>query len=131
MAILELQTLTDGTPHYTFRTQLEGTDYQFTFRFGTRRGVWVFDLATVDGDDIVVGQVVTIGRDLLKRSASAFKPPGLLWAWNISRQESGGAFELPGLTDLGPDGRCRLYYTESTTAAENAELGEVNPLTDE
>lgn len=122
MAILELSTINDGTPHYVFRTQLEGTDYQFTFRFGERRGGWVFDMATLDGVDIVVGQLVIIGADLLRRAAMPEKPLGILWAWNVVTPDEGFR-ELPGLYDLGPGGRCRLFYTESTTAAENAAAG--------
>lgn len=125
MAILELQTLTDGTPHYTMRAQLEGVDYQFTFRFGERRNLWVFDLATLEGVEIVRGQVVTVMRDLLQHIAGDDRPPGMLWAMNVvtPTDASGGDFALPGRFDLGPGGRCRLYYTESTTPAENAAAG--------
>lgn len=127
MAILEIPTRTDGLPHYTQRTALEGVDYLFTFRYGQRRGGWVFDMATLDGVRIVTGRLVTCGgQDLLARSAVAEKPPGILWAFNVQEPPTGagGSFALPGLYDLGgPDGRCRLFYTESTTAEENAEAG--------
>lgn len=122
MAVLEIPTINDGTPHYVTRTQLEGVDYQFTFRFGERRGAWVFDMATLDGVEIVTGQLVTIATDLLRRSAVPEKPLGVLWAWNVTTPTEGFR-ELPGLYDLGPGGRCRLYYTESTTAAENEAAG--------
>lgn len=127
MAILELSTRTDGLPHYTMRTALEGVDYVFTFRFGQRRGGWVFDMATLDGVAIVTGQLVTCGfQDLLRRSAVPEKPPGVLWATNVQTPPAGagGDFALPGLYDLGgPDGRARIFYTESTTAAENEAAG--------
>jgi hypothetical protein len=124
MAILEIPTRTDGTPHYTQRTALEGVDYLFTFRFGERRG-WVFDLATLDGVRVLSGQLVTCGAtDMLRRAAMPERPPGVLWAFNVQTPEEGGPFALPGLYDLGgPDGRCRLFYTESTTEDENAEAG--------
>lgn len=125
MAILELATLNDGTPSYTLRTQLEGVDYLFNFRFGERRGGWVFDLATIDGDAILTGQLVTCARDWLRRVNGAIRPPGVLWAFNVQPPDTvgGGPFALPGLYDLGAGGRSRLYYTESTTAAENAAAG--------
>ncbi|MES2384537.1 MAG: hypothetical protein V4593_08305 [Pseudomonadota bacterium] len=128
MAILEIPTRTDGVPHYVQRTALEGTDYVFTFRFGERRGGWVFDLATLDGVRIVSGQLVLCGfQDLLRRAAMPERPPGVMWAMNVSEPpagDAGGPFALPGLYDLGgPEGRCRLFYTESTTAAENAAAG--------
>lgn len=122
MAVLEIPTVNDGTPHYVTRTQLEGVDYQFTFRFGERRAAWVFDMSTLDGVAIVTGQLVLIGADLLRRSAVPEKPPGILWAFNVT-EPAEGFRALPGLYDLGPGGRCRLFYTESTTAAENAAAG--------
>lgn len=126
MAILEIPTRNDGTPHYSQRTELEGVDYLFTFRFGERRNAWVLDLATLEGVNILSGQLIMVGgQDLLHRCAMSERPPGVLWAFNISEPEEGGPFVLPGLYDLGPEGRCRLYYTESTTAAENAAAGVV------
>jgi hypothetical protein len=123
MALLEITTRTDGMPHYQQRVALEGVDYLFTFRFGQRRGAWVFDLATLDGIAIVTGQLVLAGgQDLLRRSAVPEKPPGTLFAWNTVAppKDVGGEFALPGLYDLGgPDGRCRLYYLESGTTAED------------
>lgn len=127
MAVLEIPTRTDGTPHYTQRTSLEGVDYLFTFRFGERRQAWSFDLATLDGVNIVSGQLVLCGfQDLLRRAAMPERPPGILWAMNVQEPPpgAGGSFALPGLYDLGgPDGRCRLYYTESTTEQENIDAG--------
>jgi hypothetical protein len=119
MAVLELRTLTTGEPHYQMRVQLEGTDYLLTMRFGERRNAWVMDLETLDGVAILSGQLVTVGRDLLRRCAMAERPPGQLWALNvvIPPASEGGVLALPGLYDLGAGGRARLYYTESTTDA--------------
>lgn len=122
--ILEIPTLTTGEPFYSFRTQLEGGDYEFTFRYGNRRGGWVFDLHTIEGEALLLGQLVTVGRDFLERVANGNKPPGKLSAMNVSDDGTAGAFlELPGLFDLGQGGRARMYYTESTTFAENASEG--------
>jgi hypothetical protein len=111
MALLEIPTRTDGTPHYEQRSKLDGVDYTLTFRFGERRGGWVFDMYTVSGDEIIVGQLVIIGRDLLRRSTSPNKPPGALFALNLQSDDAGRLRELPGLYDLGD--RCRLYYREA------------------
>ncbi len=116
MSLLELQTTFDGTPHYTMRTKLDGIDYEFAFRFGERRGVWVFDLATLDGVSIVSGQLVTVLRDLLRRSGAPEKPPGVLFCMNLQEPDGSdgnpaGPRELPGLYDLGD--RCRMYYREA------------------
>lgn len=130
MAILQLPTVNDGTPHYSFRTQLEGTDYVFDFRYGVRRGCWVFDLSTLDGTEILRGQMVTVLRDLLGRVTGTARPPGQLWVMNVTEPTpaEGGARALPGLLDLGASGRARLYYTESTTADENEASGAEAPL---
>ncbi len=128
MAVLELQTVNDGSPHYSMRTQLEGVDYEFFFRYGERRGGWVFDMFTLDGQEILKGQLVTCMRDFLRRVTIAGRPPGQLWAQNVSEPTEGGVFALPGLFDLGPTGRCRMYYTESTTAEENELAGEEAPF---
>ncbi len=119
MATLELPTLNDGTPSYSFRTKLDGTDYEFTFRFGERRQAWVFDLATTDGIDIIRGQLVTVGTDLLRRVSSGDKPPGMLGCLNLvlPTEAEGGVFALPGLNDLGPEGRTRMYYIEADDLA--------------
>lgn len=129
MAVLEIQTLTSGQPHYQIRVQLEGTDYLLTMRFGERRAAWMFDLETLDGVSVIAGQMVTIGRDLLRRCSSEVRPPGQLWALNVVEPgpAEGGALALPGLYDLGAGARARLYYTESTTAAENEAAG-VGPI---
>lgn len=109
MALLELQPTRDGTPNYDMRTKLDGNEYSFRFRFGERRGGWVFDLYTV-GDEvqIVSGQLVIIGQDLLRRSSVIQKPPGRLFAFCLE-----GTRELPQLFELGPGGRVRLYYQEA------------------
>lgn len=130
MAILQLPTVNDGTPHYSFRTQLEGTDYVFDFRYGARRGCWMFDLSTLDGTEILRGQMVTVLRDLLARATGPDRPLGQLWAMNVKEPTAaeGGARALPGLLDLGASGRCRLYYTTSDTQAENEASGTEAPL---
>jgi hypothetical protein len=120
MAVIAIPTLTDGTPHYSQRVQLEGNDYVFTFRFGERRNAWVFDLATLDGVGILTGQLVTVYNDWLRRASMPERPPGVLWAMNLQRPE-GDPRALPGLYDLGD--RCVMYYTESTTAEDNAADG--------
>jgi hypothetical protein len=125
--IIQIPTTTDGTPFYSFRTQLEGSDYEFTFRYGERRGGWVFDMHTIEGEALLLGQLVTIGRDFLERVTNSNRPPGSLWALNVTvGTEAGARVELPGLFDLGPGGRARMYYTESTTFEENVAAGVVD-----
>jgi hypothetical protein len=113
VAIFEIATLTDGTPHYQTRTNLDGVDYQFTFRFGDRRECWVFDMATLDGEEVISGQTVIGAADLLRRAPPDSRPPGALFALNLQDDGQGHVLELAGLYDLGQDGRMRLYYKEA------------------
>lgn len=113
MSLLELQTRTDGTPHYEMRTKLDGVEYRFVFRFGERRLAWVFDLFSVAEDtEIISGQLVLMSpQNLLRRCTSPLTPPGVLFGFALKAGElTGSALELPGLYELGPGGRCRLYY---------------------
>lgn len=110
MALLEIPLPNDGTPHFELKTKLDGVEYSFRFRYGERRGGWVFDLYTADEVRIISGQLVTIGRDLLRRSVVLQKPPGRLAAICLE-----GTKELPTLNELGDGGRVRLYYREAET----------------
>jgi uncharacterized protein DUF6983 len=116
MSTLELQTRTDGVPHYEMRTKLDGVDYRFVFRFGERRLAWVFDMFTLaEDEEVISGQLVLMTpQNLLRRSTSLLRPPGSLFGFSLKPGElTGSPFELPGLYELGAGGRCRLYYRES------------------
>ena len=114
MATLELPTLTDGTAHYDFRTRLDEADYVFEFRYDERREGWTFSLATLDGESLLRGQLVTVARNFLRRISSPNKPPGVLFAINTAVQDNAASLVArPGLYDLGPEGRCKLYYEEA------------------
>lgn len=106
MAALEIPTLTDGTHFYSQRNVLEGVQYLLTFKFNARRDRWQLTLATLDGVEVVTGQTIVTGVDLLRRSVSPAKPPGTLAALAIQGDQGD-----PRLLDLGD--RVRLYYNEA------------------
>ena len=105
-----LPTTTDGTEAYDVRTQLEGVDYTFQFRFNFRRELWSFTIRALDGTPLLTGQSVHVGIFLNRRAVNG--PPGLLMA--IGETDD---LTPPGLHELGE--RVKLYYL---TKAEVAEL---------
>ena len=114
MAVQIIDTLTDNeTPFYEQRTSLEDKDYLFTFYWNPRRNVWTFDLQTLAGTPIIAGQTIRCDTDLLRRSTSAEKPPGLLTAISYTTNKTS-----PGFVDLG--GRVQLAYFTSDDAVLNA-----------
>lgn len=107
---LVLQTLTDSTEAYDQRTQLEGTEYLFRFRYNLRRELWTFSIEALDGTPILTGQTVVLGVPLNRRAVGG--PPGVFIA--IGETDS---LDPPMLEELGA--RVKLCYL---TAAEVAEL---------
>lgn len=105
-----LPTLTDGTEAYDLRTQLEGTDYIFAFRYNLRRELWSFSIEAPDGTPLLTGQSVHVGITLNRRAVGG--PPGILIA--ISETDD---LASPGLQELGE--RVKLCYL---TAAEVADI---------
>lgn len=103
-------TLTDGTEAYDQRTQLEGVEYLFAFRYNLRRELWTFSIEALDGTPILTGQTVHVGIPLNRRAVGG--PPGMLMA--ISETDD---IESPTLHELGA--RVKLCYL---TADELAEL---------
>jgi hypothetical protein len=107
---LVLPTLTDGTEAYDQRTQLEGVEYLFSFRYNLRRELWTFSIAALDGTPILTGQTVHVGVALNRRAVRG--PPGVFLA--ISETDD---LASPQLHELGE--RVKLCYL---TAAEVAAL---------
>lgn len=107
---LVLPTLTDGTEAYDQRTQLEGIEYLWSFRYNLRRELWTFSLQALSGAPILTGQTVYVGVRLNRRAVGG--PPGVLIA--VSETDD---LDPPMLEELGA--RVKLMYL---TAAEVAAL---------
>jgi hypothetical protein len=95
---------------YDQRTQLDGVEYLFSFRYNLRRELWTFSIDALDGRPILTGQTVHVGIPLGRRAVRG--PPGIFLA--ISETDD---LASPGLGELGA--RVKLCYL---TAAEVAEL---------
>jgi hypothetical protein len=107
---LVLPTLTDGVEAYDQRTQLEGVEYLFAFRYNLRRELWAFSIDALDGRPILTGQSVHVGIPLGRRAVRG--PPGVFVA--VSETDD---LASPTLHELGA--RVKLCYL---TAAEVAAL---------
>jgi len=99
-----------GTPSYTERVTLDGSEYTFRFDWNGREGRWYFDIGDVDENWIVTGLKIVCNWPLTRRQVDPRMPPGDLIAIDFSNL--GG--EPPGLPDLGR--RVLLYYYPVTSA---------------
>lgn len=104
MALEAIRTFED--PFYSMTVSLDGSDYLFEFRYNQRENCWYFDLSLTDGTLLVAGVKVVCSRALLKRFVDTRLPPGTLFAFANTTDDS-----PPGLTDLGEDRRVTLMYS--------------------
>ncbi len=103
-----LDTLTDGTPAYDQRTELDGVEYLLTFRFNSRRDRWSFSITGLDGAPILTGATVSLFIPLNRRAVGG--PPGVF----IALPES-DTTDPPGLLELGT--RVKLLYLSAEDVA--------------
>lgn len=106
MATVTLATVTDGTPDYRFRSELDGVTYTLELHWNARLEAWFLDVGDVDGNVLKHGIRVVVGWPLLFRAVDEDLPPGDLMAIDTSGQDAEAA-----LNDLG--GRVQLVYVEA------------------
>lgn len=94
MAIIELP-LDNKDPSFSFSTELDGSTYNFQFRWQGRIEVWVFDLFDADKNPIQTGNPFITDFEFLKQNVSTSKPPGNFIAINTSVDgENAGRFNI-------------------------------------
>jgi hypothetical protein len=108
MSVLQIDTLTDGSEAYDQRTQLDGVEYLFQFRYNLRRELWSFSIVGLDGTSLLTGQTVHVGIALNRRAVGG--PPGILVA--VSETDD---ISSPTLQELGE--RVKLLYLDATEVA--------------
>jgi len=86
------------TGAFTFSVNLDGIDYQLSFRFNSREGFWYFDLLDVAGEIIRSGIKCVINFPLIRLVRDATRPAGELMCFD-GRTNS----KDPGLNDFGID----------------------------
>jgi len=86
------------TATYIFTIELEGAIYQFRMQFNDRDQSWFFDILDVDGNVIRQGVKVVANWPLLRLVASELRPPGELYAVDLT-----GEARRAGVEDLGSE----------------------------
>jgi hypothetical protein len=107
MAILEIP-LDNSVPAFSFFAPLDGSNFEFVFRWNGRIETWVFDLFDKGGEAVQTGNPLLSSFELLRQNVRTNRPPGLLFA--INYQEEGAN---AGRFDLG--GNVKLLYAETGT----------------
>lgn len=69
MALHDIPCIPNGVPHWTQRTQLDGTEYLLTFDWNQRAGHWSLSIADIDGEALHTGIVLVTGMALLNHNA--------------------------------------------------------------
>ena len=105
MSTIEIPTRRD-LPAYTYRIDLEGVTYTFSFNYNARMGKWLVSVADELGAALVSGVPIIVNWPLFARFSIAGMPPGDIAAYDSSNQS-----EDPGRFDLGA--RVKMVYRES------------------
>lgn len=102
----KIKTLFDGTAHYTFRSNLDGVDYEFRLDWSERESRWYLSLYTAEGS-LLCSQVKILSNWPMLRYYHHREgmPAGELIASNTTLDQT-----PPGLRELGVDKRCTLVY---------------------
>lgn len=106
MATLTMPTRTDGCPHYTFTSELEGASYLFELLWMERPASWFLTIADLDGSPILASRRLVLGAFITRRFKDVRLPPGEFTLLDTTGQDLEA-----GLYDLGS--RVLLLYTEA------------------
>jgi len=103
---LQLKTLSDGTAHYSFKTTLDGSDYQIDLDWNSRESRWYLGLRTAEGDLLCSNIKVVPNWPFFRYyHYREGMPEGELMATTLTADTT-----PPGLYELGVDRRCTLVY---------------------
>lgn len=109
-----IPTLANGVPYYTFRTKLDGRDYNFRFAWNQRMERWFMDIMDTEENPLALGIKIVANQRLLRFYQHDDRlPPGELMAVDLS-----GDGSPPGFYDLGIGKRCELSYFAVTETEE-------------
>jgi hypothetical protein len=111
MAILEIP-LDNSVPSFSFFIPLDGSNFEFIFRWNGRIETWVFDIFDKTGAAVQTGNPLISSFPLLKQNVKTNRPPGILFAINF-KDEGGSA----GRFEIG--GNVKLFYAEVGTDLGN------------
>lgn len=102
MAILEIPIIYDEK-RFEIRTSLDDVEYIFYFYWVSRNERWNLDIKTSDGEDLLLGIVLNVDREILRQFTIDGLPTGKLVLF-----DTGLTHTECGEDDLG--NRCKLIY---------------------
>jgi len=106
-----IPTISDGTPYYTQRTNLDGVDYQLDFQWSTREERWYLSIRDTLGSLLAGPSKLVVNWPVFhRRTQREGMPAGEIWCMTL-----GSDLTPPGLTDLGAGLRCELTYFPAGT----------------
>lgn len=108
MALLRIPT--SAYPLTTQQSELDGTTYNFRFRWSDRGGCWHMDMRTLDDEPIVLSARLITGFALLRRVLRPGRPPGELFMMDLT-----GRGEEPNFEEFGS--RFVLMYLDAAELA--------------
>ena len=97
--------LTSDNPFFAFSIRLTGIQYTFHVRWNDRAGRWFFDLHTGSDTPLISSVPMLIERNLIGRFVQVGLPPGMLFVWDNTQQDS-----QPGRNAWGASHT--FYYAE-------------------
>ncbi len=97
MAILQLP-ISSTNANYRFRTRIEGIDYTFRFRYGSREDSWFMDIRSSEDTLILAGIRVVVGVDLTQSFKHLDIPQGPILAENLEN-----SFQEPNRNNFGSE----------------------------
>lgn len=104
MALLQLP-ITNSIANYRFRTRIEGIDYIFRFRYGSREDSWFMDIRNSEDILLLAGIRVVVGIDLTQSFKHLAIPQGPIFAENLE-----DIFQEPTRDNFGTE--VLLLYSE-------------------
>jgi hypothetical protein len=106
MTLLSIPTFADDA--WTQTTTVEGVEFTLDFLLNQRAAAYYMSIADADGVDIYNGVKLTCGVPLLRKCADIRRPAGDFFVFSSTTDLSPAS-----RADLGPGGRCTLYYISS------------------
>ena len=102
MAVFEIP-LDAQDPAFTFFVDLDGSTFEFFFRWNTRTELWMFDVYDEAGEAVQLGNPLVLDFELLAQRQISSKWPGVLFASSTSG-------DVPDRWNIGGD--IKLFYGE-------------------